>query len=748
MRYDTSGKVLAAGLACLLMSGVAAVAADKKFVDPVKLGTSGFVQEMLAEKGAARVIVRVRTVRATAALQAAVAAAPTRAAAKAEIAAAIDGVVAKHFAASKAVKSILKLKTVPAFSVEVDEAQLAALLADPNVVSVGIDHRLAPQLDTTTVTVGMPGAWSMGATGYGRTAVVIDTGVQRDHPFLGTARVVEEACFTTDATCPNATNSQIGPGASYPGNHGIAHGTHVSGITLGKNTVTGGTPAAGVAKAANLIAVNAFNADHYTYDSALIAAMEFVEDEDIAHPGRNITAMNMSIGGGDFLGYCDGENTSFVTVVDRLRARNISLVVSAGNDYYSNAMSWPGCLSNVVSVAATNRLGDAISYYSNLTTRTYLAAPGGDSTNGGSVVSSVLGGLYDAYQGTSMAAPHVTGALTALAKLYPTTKLSYLEDSLRRSGTAVTDTRYGTGPTLARLRVNHARQFLGAPTAPTNDDFASAKVLARISDEAWGSTSGATRETGEPNPSTGVGPSIWWKWVPTSTGRVTLSTYGSNFDTVLGVYVGSSVSTLTKLITNDNANADTKTSAVTFNANAGSTYRIVVAGKAAGDGGTVRLNGLAYPTNDAFAKARAVTISGSEMTLLTGNNYLATIETNEPTFHGVYSVWWKFVAPVTGTYTVETSGSTTMTGAGADTQLAVYTGLAVGSLTVISSNDDGGPGSTSLLSLPATAGTTYYVAVGSYPYTSVAPEANSGPIRLIVTPPGFVYEKVQRVVAD
>lgn len=742
MNLYTGNNVRVLGLACFLISAAGAEAAGKKDTDFPKLGTSGVIREALATKGTVRVLVSVRTKREATALEAAMAAAPGRSAAKAEIASAIEGVVAKHFPAKKGGQSIIRLSTVPTFSVEVDEAQLEALIADPAVAAVRPDNRSKPQLDTTTVTVGMPGAWSFGATGYGRTAVVIDTGVQANHPFIGTNRVIDEACFTTDATCPNGTNDQTGAGSSYPSNHGIAHGTHVAGITLGKNTVPGGTPAAGIAKAANLIAINSFNADGYTYDSALLRALEYVEDSDIARPGRNISAMNMSIGGGLYGGYCDAVNPDFYTLVGRLRKRDISLAVAAGNDSQTGAMSWPGCLSNVVSVGSTNRLGDTIAYYSNLTTRTYIAAPGGDTSNGGGVVSSVLGSAYDAYQGTSMATPHVTGALTALSKLYPTTRVSYLEDALRRSGVTVTDTRVGGSVSLPRLRVNHARLFLSAPTAPANDNFASARVLAKINDEAWGSTSGATRQSGEPVASTGVGPSIWWKWTSPTATKVQVTTYGSNFDTVLGVYHGTSLATLSKLITNDNTNADTKTSTVTFNANAGATYHFLVAGKTATDGGTVRLTGFAYPSNDAFAKARTATISTSQLTLFTGNNYMATTETNEPITHGIYSVWWKIVAPSTGSYTFETQGSMTQSGTAADTIMAMYTGSTIDALTMVGQDDDSGPGLTSLMTVPMVAGTTYYLAVGAYSSASQTPEQASGPLRITVTPPGFVYQKV------
>ena len=738
--------VFSVGLGCLIASGVAAVAAEKKGNFDPKLGTAALIEKEIAATGKVRVMITVRTGSGAAALQAAVADASKRSAAKAEIASAINTVVTKHFGPVQRVNGagVVALKTSPTFSVVVTKAQLEKLLADPAVVSIRLDHKATKTLDVTTLTIKMPAAWSNLVTGYGRTAAVLDTGVQADHPFIGTSRVVGEACFTTDSSCHNGGTEDFGAGSSYPYNSENSHGTHVAGITMGKNTVSGATPKAGVAKVARLLAANVFDASGYTYESTMTRGLEFVEDQDIANGSWNIQAINMSIGGGLYAGYCDAVSPDFVTVVNRLRARNITLAVAAGNDWYPNAMSWPGCLSTVIAVGATNRAGNAVAYYSNLTSRTYVLAPGGDAYDDGAVVSSILGGAYDAYQGTSMATPHVTGALTALSRVFQTTKISYLEDALRRTGKAVTDTRYGTGETLPRIDVEAARAFLAAPTKPANDNFGSATTIGRITDEIWGSTSGATRQSGEPNPSNGTGNSVWWKWTPTVSQKVQLSTFGSNFNTALGVYTGTSVSALTKVASSDDADSTTKTSRVIFNAVAGTTYRIVVEGRGTTDGGTVRLAGFLYPSNDLFSRARAVTVSSTDMTLTTGNNYMASTETNEPYNDSVYTVWWKFVAPVSGDFTIDTDASMTISGSAADTTLTVFTGTSVGALTQVAFDDDSGLGAASRLTFAATAGATYYVRVGSFDWGSSMPaEYNSGPIRLTFTPPGFEYSKAK-----
>jgi hypothetical protein len=106
-----------------------------------------------------------------------------------------------------------------------------------------------------------------------------------------------------------------------------------------------------------------------------------------------------------------------------------------------------------------------------------------------------------------------------------------------------------------------------------------------------GSNVNATRESGEPYIAYNRGGrSIWFTWTAPVSGRVSINTHGSSFDTLLGVYTGKLVSSLTRIASNDDDPAGgTLTSAVTFNAIAGQTYRIVVDGYN-GASGTVKLN--------------------------------------------------------------------------------------------------------------------------------------------------------------
>jgi len=114
--------------------------------------------------------------------------------------------------------------------------------------------------------------------------------------------------------------------------------------------------------------------------------------------------------------------------------------------------------------------------------------------------------------------------------------------------------------------------------APPNDMFASAITISGTSGQTTGSNVGATKESGEPSHAgNSGGASVWWKWTAPASGQATINTNGSSFDTLLGVYTGSSVGGLT-LVASDDDGGDGTQSLVTFNAISGITYRIVVDG--------------------------------------------------------------------------------------------------------------------------------------------------------------------------
>jgi hypothetical protein len=118
------------------------------------------------------------------------------------------------------------------------------------------------------------------------------------------------------------------------------------------------------------------------------------------------------------------------------------------------------------------------------------------------------------------------------------------------------------------------------PPPPPNNNFASAQVITGLSGSVSGTNVSATKEVGEPNHAGNAGgTSVWYQWQAPSTGNVTFTTAGSNFDTLLGAYTGTSVGALTTRASNDDVvNGVDRTSIVVFAVTAGTTYRIAVDG--------------------------------------------------------------------------------------------------------------------------------------------------------------------------
>jgi hypothetical protein len=116
------------------------------------------------------------------------------------------------------------------------------------------------------------------------------------------------------------------------------------------------------------------------------------------------------------------------------------------------------------------------------------------------------------------------------------------------------------------------------PGAPANDNFAAGTAVGALPANFTASTTSATLETGEPAPGcgSGFGKSVWYVFTPAATTQVTVSTAGSNFDTILGVWTGGSLGGLTAVTCNDDFTGTT--SQVSFSATAGTTYRIQVGG--------------------------------------------------------------------------------------------------------------------------------------------------------------------------
>ncbi len=231
---------------------------------------------------------------------------------------------------------------------------------------------------------------------------------------------------------------------------------------------------------------------------------------------------------------------------------------------------------------------------------------------------------------------------------------------------------------------------------PANDNFADRIAISGNSGSTTGTNVEATLETGEPSYGDS---SVWWKYTPSANGTLVVDTIGSDFDTMLGVYTGSTVDAL-DTVAQDDDSGGSRTSKVTISVTAGTEYQIAVNSFYSSGTGNIILNWsfAAPPANDNFADR--ITISG-ESGSTTGSNFAATLETGEPSW-GYSSVWWTYMPSANGTLVLDTTGSSVYT------MLGIYTGSDVASLAIVGQDDDGG------ISIPVMIGTEYQIAVTSY----------------------------------
>lgn len=265
-----------------------------------------------------------------------------------------------------------------------------------------------------------------------------------------------------------------------------------------------------------------------------------------------------------------------------------------------------------------------------------------------------------------------------------------------------------------------------APVTPANDDFVDAAYMNGFVGMDMSTNTFATTEIGEPaHGDSGPYHSVWWKWTaPGSNMYVDVATGDTGVDTVLAMYTGTTVQTLTKMAWNDDDETTFDVwSRITTNIVSDETFYFAVDGIDSSETGIVSLiwniipQGFG-PINDDFVDATTITGWTGQVA---GNNIGATAEPGEPehaeNFGPYVSVWWQWTAPADGFFNVSTEGSINSTTFDElDTVLAVYTGTAVNALGEIASNDDedNGLGYWSEVTTDVYAGVTYNIAVDGY----------------------------------
>ena len=306
-------------------------------------------------------------------------------------------------------------------------------------------------------------AWAAGNTGATAVYVgVIDEGIDTKHPDL-------DANIWTNPFDPEDGSDNDGNGvvddvhgwdffnddsSVYDGDDD--HGTHVAG-TIGAES--NGAGVVGVNWSVTLIS-GKFLGPNGGYISDAVRAVDYFTDLKARH-GLNIVATNNSWGGG-------GYSQAMYDAIETANLAGILFIAAAGNggrdgkgDNNDSSPSYPSSYenANVIAVAAINSNGGKPSWSNYGATTVDLGAPGM------SIYSTVGGGGYSAYSGTSMATPHVTGAAAIYAALDPTASAAKTKQAILDS-TIPTSSMEGRTVTGGRLSVSALLGVAAGPFEP------------------------------------------------------------------------------------------------------------------------------------------------------------------------------------------------------------------------------------------------------------------------------------------
>ena len=272
-------------------------------------------------------------------------------------------------------------------AIELTENEADKLALSPNVKGVYPDMMVNFGLPDVSINgkpapqpVAQSTPWGItriggSADGTGKTAWIIDTGIDMNHPDLNVDQT-RGINFVTTSALPDDDNG---------------HGTHCAGIVAAKNNNLG---VVGVAAGATVVPIKVLNRRGSGAYSAIIAGVDYV-----AANGQAGDAVNMSLGGPTYQALDDA--------IIVLASKGIKVALAAGNESQNTNNVSPGRVNgtNIYTISAMGT-GDLWASYSN-----YANPPIDYCAPGSSIYSTYKSGGYATLSGTSMATPHVCGIL-------------------------------------------------------------------------------------------------------------------------------------------------------------------------------------------------------------------------------------------------------------------------------------------------------------------------------------------------
>ncbi len=313
---------------------------------------------------------------------------------------------------------------------KVKVSELEQITKNKKVEMISANREVRAVLSESVPQIEAQAFWNAGFKGNGVRIAILDTGIDASHPMLA-GKVVAEKAFTGE----DHTTDLNG------------HGTHVAGTAAGTKAAGGGYD--GVAPEAVLMNGKVLNDAGSGSTAGIVAGINWAVDPD-GNPETDDGAdiISMSLGGAYNYPY-DPMSGAIKEAVEA----GVLVVVASGNCGACGlcggykGVTTPGTSPWAFTVGAVDK-GNEIACFSGGGVIDAVGVKPDITAPGVGIKSSVPGG-YSAYQGTSMATPHVSGAAALLLQknpaLNPGQVIVILENTATDRGTKGKDTSYGTG---------------------------------------------------------------------------------------------------------------------------------------------------------------------------------------------------------------------------------------------------------------------------------------------------------------
>ena len=254
-------------------------------------------------------------------------------------------------------QTVREYETVPYIALSLTPEAFRAVQDSPRATTIQDDVAVPADLAQSAPKNQAPTMWANNLTGGGKTIAVLDTGVDRFHPFLG-GRVVEEACFSAQLQLSQRPEDPDGNGtrrllARMPRmgagtertSPGSPQGRGKRLLRRGTQRQHHGCPGLLPVYGDGLQQCDLRIPARGPFTSDQIAGMERVYQ---LRNTRSFAAVNMSLGFAPSPASCDTDSRK--AIIDNLKSAGIATVISSGNDGFTDSVGAPACISSAITV--------------------------------------------------------------------------------------------------------------------------------------------------------------------------------------------------------------------------------------------------------------------------------------------------------------------------------------------------------------------------------------------------------------